>query len=393
MSSAPTLLSAREAAAMLDVGVATLYAYVSRGLLRSEPGPGRTRLYRAEDIAALRGRAEARPAAAPLEWGGPVMDSALTLIADGRLWYRGVPAAKLAEGAQPEGVAALLWGVDDAFADNPPPAVPVPPGLSALPPLERAQALLALAAAADPAAYAEGRAAGARCGARLVRLLAGWLAGAEPGDRPVARVLAEGWGLGDPLAADLIRRALVLAADHEFNVSAFTVRCIASSGATLYAAVAGGIGALLGPRHGGMTARVEALLDEARARGDAEAALAARLRRGDGLPGFGHPLYPAGDPRGAALLAALAAALPRHPERLAVQAAVEAARRLGAAPPTLDVALVAVARCLALPPGAPLALFAAGRSLGWVAHALEQREAGGLIRPRARYTGPPPRGI
>src|SRR5215510_5716702 len=110
------LVPAREAARRLGVGLPTLYAYVSRGLVRSEADPGgRTRRYRLADIERLaarrgEGRSRARIAQAALDWGTPVLDSALTLISDGRFFYRGQDAVNLARSAALEDVALLLWG-------------------------------------------------------------------------------------------------------------------------------------------------------------------------------------------------------------------------------------------------------------------------------------------
>ncbi|MGE0718542.1 MAG: citrate/2-methylcitrate synthase, partial [Alphaproteobacteria bacterium] len=112
------------------------------------------------------------------------------------------------------------------------------------------------------------------------------------------------------------------------------------------------------------------------------AAHAARLRRGVPLPGFGLPLSPGGDPRAAA-----------HLDGLAGDARLDAVRRavdrLTGEAPNVDFALVAVARALGLPADGAFTLFLVGRTAGWIAHALEQQSTGRLIRPRARYVGPP----
>jgi citrate synthase len=203
-------------------------------------------------------------------------------------------------------------------------------------------------------------------------------------------VLAAGWGLREPAAVAAVGAALVLCADHELNVSAFTARCVASAASSPYDAVAAGLAALKGARHGGVGERVQALLAEVGERGRARRVVAERLRRGEAVPGFGHPLYPQGDPRAAALLERAAAVAP-DPGRLElVDAVVAAAGDLLGERPSLDVGLVALARALALPPEAPLVLFAAGRTAGWLGHAIEEYGRGRLIRPRARYAGPPP---
>jgi citrate synthase len=180
---------------------------------------------------------------------------------------------------------------------------------------------------------------------------------------------------------------LVLCADHELNVSSFTARCVASSGASPYGAVIAGLAALEGPRHGGSSARAEAMLAELGRQRRLRAALAARLRRGDRVEGFGHPLYPDGDPRAAAILGWLRAALPGSVEVAFVRAVAAAATAATGEAPNLDFALAATARVLKLPAGAPLMLFAIGRAIGWIGHALEQYATGQLIRPRAKYVG------
>jgi len=198
------------------------------------------------------------------------------------------------------------------------------------------------------------------------------------GDGPIHQRLGAAWNL-DASGADLVRRALVLLADHELNASTFAVRVAASTGSSLAAASLAGLAALSGPLHGGMAARVEMFVDEAQRRGAAKA-VAERLAQGSATPGFGHPLYPDGDPRAAALLdafkvPALLADLRRETEAATGQA------------PNIDFALVAMARTLALPADAPFSLFAVGRMAGWHAHAIEQLQTGKLIRPRARYVG------
>jgi citrate synthase len=137
-----------------------------------------------------------------------------------------------------------------------------------------------------------------------------------------------------------------------------------------------------------MTARVEALWDELAHAASPRAGMQARVARGDSLASFGHPLYPDGDPRAADILARL----PAGPARaFALKVAAEAEALTGRRP-TLDFALVALRRAVGAPEGGAYAIFAVGRTTGWIAHALEQRESGALIRPRAAYVGArPPR--
>ena len=183
-----------------------------------------------------------------------------------------------------------------------------------------------------------------------------------------------------------------LGADHELNLSTFTARCVASARSTPYAVVGAGLAALQSARHGGTCERIEALFDEAGSPARVEAVVGARLRRGELLPGFGHPLYPTptGDPRAPILLDQVRAA--RGATRGALLARALAARvhELVDVRPTIDFAMVALRRALDLPPGAAVALIAIGRSVGWIAHAIEQYQDERMIRPRARYIGPMP---
>ena len=182
-----------------------------------------------------------------------------------------------------------------------------------------------------------------------------------------------------PGGVDLVRRALVLVADHELNPSTFAARVAASTGAPLAASALAGCATLTGPLHGEASARALAYLRDAMARGP-EAALASLAARGEQVPAVDHALYPAGDPRAAALLRWMK---PGPDLRRAIRAA-EAASGEAA---NVDMALAALTAHLALPDEAPFLIFASGRMAGWIAHAIEQRLSGRLIRPRANYVG------
>jgi citrate synthase len=170
-------------------------------------------------------------------------------------------------------------------------------------------------------------------------------------------------------------------------VSSFTARCVASAGADPYAVVIAGLSALAGPKHGGSGARVEAMLRSMRGERDMRTAVAARLRRGERLDGFGHPLYAAGDPRAAMLMEMLRERYAASSELRRILKVEVAAATLIREKPNVDFALAAVARVLGLPAGSPLMLFAIGRTIGWIGHAIEQYATDHLIRPRARYVG------
>jgi citrate synthase len=393
-------MPAADAAALLGVTRATLYAYVSRGYVRSQsvPGTSRERRYSRDDLERLRRRTEERrhpeaAAAHALQWGVPVLESAITLIDGQRLFYRGHDVLALARDRSIEEVASLIWTgrFDTPLRTAAGTAIRMPTG-ERLPYPARAQRGLAVASAHDPAAFDLRPERVAACGWRILQFMT--TAAVHRGEAPRAGLtidqrLARGWHVG-ARGADVLRGALILCADHELNVSSFTARCVASAGSDPYAVVIAGLAALAGPRHGGAGARVAAMLDSVRRARDVRAALAARFRRGEGADGFGHPLYRGGDPRAAAIMSMLRERYPRSAELKFVLGVERAVLTLMREKPNLDFALAAAARVLELPGEAPLVLFGIGRTIGWIGHAIEQYATDQLIRPRAKYVGSAP---
>jgi len=355
------LTSAEEASTRLGISRASLYAYVSRGLIRSfsSPHDPRQRLYALDDVEALierkaRFRRPTAAAATALDWGLPVLETRITQIADGRLTYRGQDAVAWAATATLEETACLLIGLDgEAFRtpSHPPESLPAPAeGLHGY--VANAVRLLSEPRPKEtrPAEVAS-----------ILRLMAAAASGRDPGTEPLHRHLAGAWNA--PQAGEPIRRALVLCADHELSSSAFAVRVTASTGASLHNAVIAGLAALSGPYHGGVTERVRAFLEAPD-----------RVS----IPNVQHKLYPEGDPRAAAIL--------DHVPLLASDATVlQALESAAGEKPSIDMALVMLERAYGLPRGAAFTLFAVGRTAGWLAHAIEQRSQAQLIRPRARY--------
>jgi citrate synthase len=203
---------------------------------------------------------------------------------------------------------------------------------------------------------------------------------------PIDVALARAWRVRAG-GESLIRAALILCADHELNVSAFTARCVASAGSNPYAVVTAGLAALEGTKHGGSTARVEATLSAMRRERSLRSALADRMRQGHRIDGFGHPLYRGGDPRAAALLEMLERRYAKSPELRYAREFARAAAAVTGERPNIDFALGAVSRVLGLPAGSGLTLFAIGRTIGWIGHAIEQYAVDQIIRPRAKYVG------
>lgn len=404
-------LTAKQAAERLGVSLPTLYAYVSRGLIRSEATAEgkRQRRYSAEDIDRILSRKEAkrypeRVVESALHWGAPLLDSAITLISDGKFYYRGYDATRLALTETIESVASLIWtgSIEQARnifdSSNLPSAkryeamlLDIEVDGATLSLLQSFQVFLPIAEADDPSAYDLRPTTIYQTGARIVRLMASVAAGEVPEDVLIGTMLARGWCPQIAEAPRLLNTALILCADHELNASSFTARVTASAGSTLYAVVSAGLATLQGAKHGGYIERVEALLNEVGTPEQARSILAARLRRGEPIPGFGHLLYPQGDPRARVLLEQLTQLLPDSPAVALSMSVIQHAESLLSEYPTIDFALAILARALKLPTGSALGLFALGRVVGWIGHAIEQYAEDRLIRPRARYIGDLPR--
>ena len=365
-----------QALEMLNVRAQTLYAYVSRGRIGMHPDPedSRRSLYSVADIERLamrrrRGRKADAIAASAMAWGEPSIPTSISTIERGRLIYRGVDAMEMSQVRSLEEIAALLW------------QEPGPVRLTSADPDAGAPAgwLTGMANLAQGSMASVGRSQASLSadGAAAIGRLA-YDFGLGGGDAPLHERLAASW-TADAQVADLLRQALVLMADHDLNASTFAVRVAASTGAAIPACLLAGLATLSGPRHGGATTALAMLVQQAERTGPAEAA-GQWLSSGQSLPGFGHPLYPQGDARAGALM-----------QRMTIDPLMSDLAQAGLAatgrPPNIDFALVSMMRAYGLPQDAPFKLFALGRSIGWVAHAIEQISSGVLIRPRGKYIG------
>ena len=371
-----------EACRQLGVKPQTLYAYVSRGKVEVMLDPADTRrsLYRADDLAGLAkrkqaGRKRETVAASAMFGSAPSVPTALCAFVRGRPHYRDQDAIELARQATLEDAAQLLWGADRAadFGSQASAAAAMP---------GRAAAFTTLAGLAavghstrgrlKPVLHAESQ--------RLVGLLADAF-GASPGRAPVHQRLALGWHQ-NAAVADLLRMAMVLLADHELTSSAFVARIAASTGASLPACLLAGLTTLSGPLHGDASGRVQALFQDVLRLG-ADAVIEHHLSAGLSMAGFGHHIYPDGDPRAAALLA-------RCDPPDGIARFIEKATRSSGMQPNIDVALAALVARHQLPSDAAFGLFAISRSVGLLAHSMEQLAEPQVIRPRGRYVGPVP---
>lgn len=426
-------IGAAEAARRLGIRPASLYSYVSRGVLaRRKAADGRTSLFDPREVDELARRGK------PRRRSGPelVIESAITEITGTRLRYRGLDAIALARRRRFEEVAGLLWTGSFEGAAVPWQAAPeaVAAGIAAragLPPetlpLEQLQVIVPALAATDPlrlhldppAVIATARSliagmveclppasrhsADVDAGSRHDPGLGdGVQRGAGLGDGPQwgADAEARAQGISGTLAGKLcprpltlvqhaaLRAALVLLADHELAASTLAARVAASVRADPYAVVATGLGAVSGVLHGGASLGAEVMLRSAAGPAEAARVVGDLLRRGERIPGLGHFVYSAGDPRAAALLELLQEASPESPALAVAGAIVGEARRRALPEPNIDFALATLAVTAGMIPGAGEAIFAVARTAGWIAHALEEYARQSPIRPRSVYTGP-----
>jgi citrate synthase len=388
--------SATEAAAELGISTATLYAYVSRGQIRSVSSDSdrREKRYLVEDVERIKSRRLSRRPTSPGSTPSWMLETSLTNIDDGTISYRGVNATVLARSSSVGDVAALLWTNDAKRASQlfgarvrvPPSWSSLAKGASELPAAERLQILLIAAAEEDPSAWDLRPAAAARTGAAILQIMTEAIAGKSfEASLGISEALGSAWAPGSSKAVDVIRASLILAADRELDLPSYTARAIAAAGSTPYAAVAGALSAFRGIRYGGLLARIEALLTEVSRPGDAVPVIRGRLERGETVPGFGHQTFPDVDPRAETLLGMLDAAAKQTKDWTRASRLIAAADELLDERPTFEFALASVSHAMSLPVEAPSVILAIGRSIGWIAHTIEEYGNGQVEAPPTRY--------
>lgn len=408
-------VSRADAVRLLGIKPATLYTYVSRGWIRRMVDPGQRRsLYSREDVERIKARSGARAAdgmvaAGAMRYGEPIIPTSVTEITADGPRYRNRMALDLARAATPfEATAELLW--TGRLADE--------PRRWRLDPLPRAflrltrgfgseattpdiHDLFAIAGLSlgmtkgRPAERATDSAAHLADAIQLLQALTGCFGVIADGrayraplqGESIAEAIARSLGLApEPATLSTLNAALTLSADHELNPATFVARIAASGEVDLHSCIAAAVCTISGAQIARRCDRIETLLREksdARqlaAQFDAEApSNAARL-------GFGHPMYPQGDPRGRLLLQITKAQLAPTPDLARIHGFIDIAARRHKLLPRIELALATLAIALGLPPGSSAGLYTFGRIAGWVAHMDEQRLAGFIIRPRARYS-------
>ena len=357
----------------LDIKAQTLYAYVSRGYLRTkaDPADSRKRLYLSTDVDRVlerktRGRSRQAIAASTIDAGEPILSSSLTQIRDGQFYYREENAVTLSNSLTLEQVFCSLCDIPESRLEAP---------QSSISSYVRRTPFTRMLETASQAAI-NTKHTGTRSYAYQILCSLASSAVGKPyqASVPIHEFLAGHWSKNIQ-APDLIRQALVLCADHELNASTYACRVAASAGASLSASVLVGLATLSGTRHGDLTNQCLRWMNKI--------ATKPKLARQEILklnhsppPGFGQPLYPHGDPRAIAILGRC---LPDDRWNNISKLVFE----MTGAHPSLDYGLAVLEKQLEMPKGAGLGIFALGRSVGWMAHCFEQRNSGKIIRPRA----------
>lgn len=410
-SHAPPRLSTQQVAERLGVKPETVYAYVSRGLLHSvrEPG-GRGSLFDAGEVQLLAARArQGHPPGGRLPH--PAISTSLTRIHDGRLYYRGLDAAELALTQSFESVAGLLW---NGSLDRPPEfmapgqavglvravrdTLPSSAGLADLLPV-----VPPVLSVTDPLRFDTRPGPVTQAAATLVAAMVEVLPALPAPGTHTSGETATGGPLAERLWPRLTRKAasareirmlnaaLILLADHDLAASTVAGRVAASTRAHPYGVISAALGAFSGPLHGAAGSHAYRMVTQALATGDPVAAYADRLRAQGWAEGFGHRAYPGGDPRARVLLGLLEEAVIRPDLRAAADGLLEAARRRGPSLPNVDFALPLLAHAYEMVPDAGEVIFIIARTIGWIAHALEEYQAPSMrFRYQGSYEGPPP---
>lgn len=409
-----------QAAEFLGVKPATLYAYASRGQIESIPGAsGRERCYRLSDLIRLRQSARGVKTQKDSEpvWTGPAIKSAITELREDGHRYRGQNALELAQtGVSFEAAVELLWetGADEQVWQELEP-LRMPDLSSLVSPdtdcLELLKLLVVSLEMTDPVSRKLNREDIYDTARRLILTMCVSLSLRSGGievlelnssanrhanqPRLLAKILLKALGGASSngseqeanFKVDAVNFLLVLCADHELNAAALASRIAASCDASIYSCLLSALGSFSGSLSTSASRRTEDIVSASLGFRSARAWLKEYLRQNDTIPGFGSELYSEGDPRARAMLEHALKLKPDNEKLGRLVEIVECAKEELSLLPNLDVGLAALNYALELPPGSGSTLFAVSRAAGWIAHAIEQKLYGGVIRPRARYIG------
>lgn len=400
---------------MLGIKPATLYTYVSRGRLHPIAQAGkRSNLYLRQEIEKLLTRSAmhigvAPTAATALRKGQPVITSSITEITDEGPRYRGYLAADLVRHPGSfEAVAELLWSGVLPDSQHVWPVEPPDVDLGAvidvmrverMPSLRMMRVLSIIATAMGGGTLMEELRSGSitRYSRQMLFAFAGCFGMLGPsrsyhqvaGEQPLAAHILDALGVAQkPQLVDVINAGLIISADHDLSPSTFSARVAASAGAGLHACVVAALATHVGSSLAGGCDQTDQLIRGFSSQTGVRNRVAQAERNRERLPGFTLSLYPHGDPR-AALLIEMAhqVGAPSRQAEMAFRFLENVQNQLGM-PPNIAAGLAALCLAAGLPERAASTLWGTGRTVGWIAHVLEQRLAGFQLRPSSYYIAP-----
>jgi len=371
-------LTAKEAASELNISVPSLYAYVSRGLIKSQSiSTSRKKGYLRSDVKALKNKQRGAKGDPNFFFTPELKEDKITTITESGPTYRGHDSIALARTESLETLAGLLWQSEPTvFCSSKPPIVPKQLGAlrqryKALNPLHQYIAMYPLIEQSNPKSYNLTGERVARTSAEVIRWLSSFVADSdEYPDEPIHKFIARKRGVNEGYA-ELFRAFLVLLADHEQGPASLAAKNTAYAGNTPYGSVASGLITWQGAYvlKGVVQPPID-FINEIMTKSDPAARIVRSLQQGMPLPGFEHPIYGGRDPRGALLLELTREYLPDDEDASKFCRAAEIAEELTERSPSA----ILVAAFLAYKFGMPnqiRALIAVARSVGWLGHAIE----------------------
>jgi citrate synthase len=409
MKGSSTRLTSAQAAARLQIKPATLYAYVSRGLLsgeRAEKGGSTYDPLDVEAFAASR-RKGSRPAGGPVGRPLMVLDSDLTLIQDDELYFRGASATDLARRLQFEDGVRLLWAtpdsqddMDDRFVSRPDVVKAIRKASSTLGDaprfMDRLKLAVLIAGSSDPVRDSLAQGAVRDAGRQILATMVDSLPDLQTDPRlsaPLATRLWSKLSLLEPSPGNLriLNATMVICMDHDLAISTMSARVTASARADSYAAVLAALSTLDGAMHGAASIAAVGMLTETMATRNPERAISAQIARFQIIPGFGHIVYKEVDPRAEFLFKAMRA-VPEYREALAAADLLSTVvHSRSPRPANLDLALAVLVVGAKMQADAGELIFAVSRTAGWISHILDEYAQPAMrLRPESRYTGTKP---
>ena len=392
-------ISSKEATKLLGINRNSLYAYVSRGIIKTinDPKNRKRRMYSSYDIDKLlmRKQKPEKITQSSLNWGTSILKSKITLIQDNKLFYRGIEVASLIKSWSFEEVCSLvITGSKDKIFDlldfSKPELESIKKGIKNLRDMQELLIILELNSISSSNYRDHRRNQSEKLGFEILFTLISALT-KDYSNKSISSKLASYFCIPDQfiIANELINTALILLADHELNSSSFTARNVASTGSSIHQCIIAGISSFLGFKHGSSVYNIEAMVNELQIDFEFEKNLRKWIPRP--IYGFGHNLYPEGDQRADLLLSEIQKSFIGSRKFETLMKINRVCTKFSGYKPNIDFALLVLSRVLEQSIEFSQIIFAIGRISGWIGHIIEQYEEDTLIRPRAKYIGVKPK--